>query len=457
VAVSAAILSCGPSTAPPPDPDRPRHYSPVGALPAAVPVSTFGEDGERVDPIESLQKLLDAGEVTFSHDPLTGYLPSVLAALDIPISSQVLIFSRTSLQTERIAPWVPRAIYFNDDVYVGHISDDIDPMSRRIVEVASVDPDDGGVFYFLPQDPNAKPQFVREGQNCLMCHHSRITMDVPGFMVRSVFTGRMGRPLITVQEAPTTDRTPMEQRFSGWYVTGTHGGPGHGGNVWAPEEAVNVDLSRRARYLDDFDFSAGSNVTDLSKFFDTSIYLSEHSDIVALLVLTHQTRLHNVITVMHETTRQALREQEAVRVTTGTRIAEGELLPITLAKIDNAVDQLVREMLFSGEAPLNGPIVGTSRFAEEFTARGPFDAKGRTLRQFDLQDRLFEYPLSYLIYTDAFDALPDFVKARIYRRLDAVLTGQDESGDFTHIDAATRTAIREILTETKPEFASAVN
>jgi hypothetical protein len=249
----------------------------------------------------------------------------------------------------------------------------------------------------------------------------------------------------------------MEQRFSGWYVTGTHGGPGHGGNVWAPEEAVNVDLARRARYLDGFDFSAGANVTDLSKFFDTSIYLSEHSDIVALLVLTHQTRLHNVITVMHETTRRALREQEAVRITTGTRIAEGELLPSTVVQIDNAVDQLVREMLFSGEAPLNGPIEGTSGFAEEFTARGPFDSRGRTLREFELEDRLFRYPLSYLIYTDAFDALPDFVKARIYRKIDAVLTGQDRSGDFAHLDASTRTAIREILFETKPDFAAAVN
>ena len=111
-------------------------------------------------------------------------------------------------------------------------------------------------------------------------------------------------------------------------------------------------------------------------------------------------------------------------------------------------------MLFSGEAPLNGPIRGTSGFAEEFTARGPFDTKGRTLRTFDLDDRLFRYPMSYLIYTDAFDALPDFVKARIYRRIDTVLTGQDRSGDFSHLDEATRNAIREILRDTKPDFAA---
>jgi hypothetical protein len=400
--------------------------------------------------------MLDAGEVVFSHDSVMGYLPSLLAALDIPVSSQVLIFSRTSLQTERIAPWAPRAVYFNDDVYVGHVADDTDPMSGRIVEIASVDPDDGSAFYFLPQDPNQPPKFVREGQQCLMCHESGITEDVPGVMVRSVLTGRMGRPIIPVQEAPTTDRTPMEQRFAGWYVTGTHGSTVHGGNVYAPQESHELDLGQRSQYLDNFDFSVGSNVTDLTDRFDTSIYLSEHSDIVALLVLSHQTRVHNLITLAHEQTRRALREQDAARITRGLVIPEGELLATTEVAIDNVVDRLVREMLFSGALPLEGPIEGTSGFTEEFAQRGPFDEQGRTLREFELNDRLFRYPLSYLIYTDAFDALPDLTRRRAYVRIDQILRGEDTSGDFNHLDAATRQAIREILVATKPDFEAAL-
>jgi len=438
------------------DESRPRHHTPTGLLPAAAPISTFGPNGERTDPMVSLQAMLDAGDVVFSHDSVMGYLPSLLAALDIPISSQVLIFARTSLQTERIAPWAPRAVYFNDDVYVGHVADDTDPMSGRIVEIASVDPDDGSAFYFLPQDPDQAPKFVREGQQCLMCHESGITEGIPGVMVRSVLTGRMGRVIIPVQEAPTTDRTPMEQRFSGWYVTGTHGSTIHGGNVYSEQESHELDLGQRSQYLDNFDFSAGSNVTDLTDRFDTSIYLSEHSDIVALLVLSHQTRVHNLITLAHEQTRRALREQDAARITRGLEIAEGELLPTTEVAIYSVVDRLVREMLFSGALPLESPVEGTSGFTEEFPQRGPFDDQGRTLRQFQLEDRLFEYPLSYLIYTDAFDALPDITRNRAYVRIDEILRGEDDSGDFAHLDAATRQAIRQILVATKPDFEAAL-
>jgi hypothetical protein len=423
----------------------------------AAPVSTVGPDGERIDPVASLQTLLDAGEVRFSHDPVTGYLPSVLAALDIPVSSQVLVFSRTSLQVTYIAPWVPRAIYFNDDVYIGYVGDDIIPMDQRIVEVASMDPDDGGAFYFLSQNPDKEPQFVREGQTCLMCHDSGVTEGVPGVMVRSVLTDRMGDPVRPVQDEPTTDRTPMERRFAGWYVTGTHGAAAHGGNVWTPELEHEIDAGRREAYVESFDFTPGANVTDLTRRFDTSIFLSEHSDLVALLVLAHQTRIHNLITLTHEETLEALRAQNAARVTRGIEVPEGELLPTTEDAIDHAVDRLLREMLFSGAAPLDGPVKGTSGFAEEFEARGPFDARGRTLRAFDLHDRLFRHPLSYLVYSQHFDALPDVARLRVYASLDRVLRGDDRSGDFDHLDAPTRTAIREILLETKPDFAAAVS
>lgn len=425
-------------------------HVPTIALPPVAPISATDEDGEWIDPIESLQALLDAGEVDFEYDPVTGYLPALLAALDIPVSSQTLIFSRTSLQTEKIAPWAPRGVYFNDDVYIGYVSDD-SPM----LEIASIDPDDGGIFYVLPQDPSAPPNFLHETRLCLGCHEANPTMNVPGVLVRSTLTDRMGRPIQTLQSEQVTDQTPWHERFAGWYVTGTHGGPSHGGNVRAELESFEVDNAQQ--FLRDFDLSGGGNMTDLTGQFDVSVYLSEHSDLVALLVLTHQTRVHNVITHVHRTVEDALRDQTAARITLGVEIPESGLTPTTEIRIESAVDQMVREMFFSGAVPIPGPVRGTSTYAEEFEARGPFDSEGRTLREFELDTRLFRYPLSFLVYTDAFDALPDLAKDRAFRRFEEVLSGADTSEDFAHLDAATRTAIREILLATKPDFAAFVN
>jgi len=178
--------------------------------------------------------------------------------------------------------------------------------------------------------------------------------------------------------------------------------------------------------------------------------------IVALLVLAHQTRLHNVITLLHSGVKDAMRSQRAAVVSRGVELPESGLLPATETAIASKVDRLVREMFFAHEADLGGPIVGTTSFAEDFTARGPTDPMGRSLRDFDLDRRIFRYPLSFLIYSDAFDALPPAVAGRVYDGIDAVLTGLDRRDDFQHLDEATRVAIREILLATKPAFAEHV-
>lgn len=426
-----------------------RPHVATGPLPPPAPISTVDKDGELIDPIAGLQALLDAGEVTFSFDSVTGYLPSVLAALDIPLSSQTLIFSRTSLQTMNISPWAPRGIYFNDDVYIGYVSDE-----SPILEIGSVDPDDGGTFYILPQDPDSPPNFLRQTRDCLGCHEAGPTMRVPGFLVRSTVVDRHGWTIRTLHDEQVTDRTPWEERFAGWYVTGTHSGASHGGNVRAELESHEVD--NPDQFAASFDLSGGGNVTDISDRLDLSVYLSEHSDLVALLALTHQSRIHNVITTVHRTVEEALRDQTAARVTRGIEIPESGLTATTEVRIDSSVEQLVREMLFTNEAPLPGPVQGSTSFAAEFEARGPFDAQGRTLRTFDLQTRLFRYPLSYLVYTEAFDAIPELAKSRVYSRFEDVLSGRDQSEDFGHLDPSMRAAIRRILMETKPDFAAAV-
>ena len=115
-------------------------------------------------------------------------------------------------------------------------------------------------------------------------------------------------------------------------------------------------------------------------------------------------------------------------------------------------EPLVKALLFSDAAPLTDAVKGTSNYATEFSALGPRDGNGRSLRDFDLRTRLFRYPLSYMIYTEAFDGMPSAVKSYVYRRLRQVLGGQDTSKDFSHLSAADRTAILEILRATKPDL-----
>ena len=379
------------------------------------------------DPIARLQAQLDAGEVTLAHDSLLGYLPALLKTLHIPVSSQGLVFSRTSLQTDKITPWSPRAIYFNDDVYIGYVQE------STFLEVAAVDPVRGAVFYTLSQEPRARPVFSRETTTCLMCHQSRAaTGGVPGFMVISTLTDRYGYPVVGMHDGSTSDATPMKQRFAGWYVTGSAGPAGHAGNVYSPKLAH--EITDKPAYRTQLNMHAESGRTDLAGKFDSAPYLSAQSDLVALMVLVHQTVVHNLITAVHEAAPDAVFEDSMARVS------------------GRDVEKLVRAMLFVGEATLDGPVRGTTSYAQDFANAGPRDAKGRSLRDLDLEKRLFKYPLSFLIYSDSFNALPDLAKGEVYRQLRDVLTGVDPSTEFKQVTASDRAAILEILHATKPDF-----
>jgi hypothetical protein len=391
------------------------------------------------DAITRLQKQIDSGATTLAFEPGRGYLRAVLQALRIPVSSQGLVFSRTSLQLDRIAPWSPRALYFNDDVYVGWVQ------GGPILEVASVDPKLGAVFYSLAQEPSAKPQFAREGSTCLVCHDSSsITGGVPGLIMRSVLPDRYGYSMSTLRDGPTTDQMPLDLRWGGWYVTGTHGEQSHMGNLMAPVLAHEAGNPRT--YMTRVGVTRAQNVTDLGSRFDTEPYLSPYSDIAGLMVFAHQTHVHNLITIAHYEARKALYEEELAG-RSGAAHSER-----TLERVRATAEPLVRAMLFVKEAPLAAPLEGTSGFAEEFAALGPRDARGRSLRELDLERRLFKYPLSYLVYSESFDALPAVVKGYVYRRFREVLAGHDAT--MTHLSTADRQAVLEILQATKPDFAA---
>jgi hypothetical protein len=391
------------------------------------------------DPVALLQAEIAAGRRTLAHDSAHGYLPALLAALEIPVSSQVLVFSRTSLQTDRIAPWTPRALYFNDDVYVGFVQE------SPFLEVAAVNPTTGGVFYTFNQQERERPIGNRESMTCLMCHQSRATTGgVAGFMVLSTVADRMGYPITGVHGGSTTDETPLAERWGGWDVTGTVGANGHAGNRYAKQLSHEVD--DKSAFRNSFKAAGTTAPTSLGALFDTTRYLTGQSDAVALMVLTHQTVVHNRITAVHEAAREA----------SMSALSTGGAADTVTPRLRGAVENLVRSMLFIGEAPLTAPVSGRTSFASDFAKRGPFDTKGRSLRTFDLEHRLFRYPMSFLVYSSAFDALPAVAKREVYARLRVVLRGQAGTPDLA-MSAVDRTAITEILEATKPDFAAGIS
>lgn len=368
------------------------------------------------DPVARLNERLRRGEVTLEKNEQSGYLPSVLSALGVSIDSQVLVFSKTSFQAPRINPTNPRAIFFNDSVSVGWVR------GGPVLEFVAQDPKQGSIFYTLEQSAAGTPQFERN-DTCVMCHVSEATHYVPGLFVGSVFPSVNGTTMYG--PAYTTDhRSPFELRWGGWFVTGTHQATRHMGN------AVATDPSDLGAMIT----PETVHVTNLTGRFDMTGYVSTYSDIVALLVLEHQAQMLNLIT----------------RVGWEARVG-GEVAHRPFA---SAVEEFVDYLLFIDESPLPGPIAGPTPFAKRLSESGPRDARGRSLRDLDLTHRLLKYPCSYLIYSEAFDALPAEAKDAVYQRMWEVLNGRATDARYGVLSADDRTAIIEILRDTKKDLPS---
>jgi hypothetical protein len=363
--------------------------------------------GTPQDAVSRLARRIASGETKLTYDTTFGYLPSVLQALNVPESSQILVFSKTSFQAPRIAPRMPRALYFNDEVTVGYVR------GGDVVELTAVDPKLGVMFYTIDQERVPRPKVDRQEQ-CLQCHASGSTLGVPGLVVRSVYPDRNGMPIFQAGSFLTDHRSPLEQRWGGWYVSGSAGGAKHMGNT--------------------IDGKGKLDITDLKEFFDTGAYLRPSSDIVALLMIEHQTRMTNLITRVGWETQMALHDREVMNKALGD--APGTPSESTDRRINNAVEELVRYMLFTDESPLTAPVTGASGFAEEYQKKGLRDRKGRSLRDLDLRTRLLRYPCSPLIYSEQFRALPDVARTRALLRIKQMLTEKKQ------------TAVLEILADT---------
>ncbi len=418
----------------------------IAGLLAPVPLNAMqsGDAEQSEDRVARLQSKLESGSEALAFDSVTGWLPSVLAALDVPVSSQTLVFSRTSLQTDHIGPWAPRALYFNDDVYVGFVQE------GGIIELAAVEPSGAAAFYSLSQDGTSPPHIQRETTTCLMCHESRsLTGGVPGFLMRSVLTDRLGYPIGEIHEGVTSGRTPFEQRWGGWYVTGSPG-VSHAGNAHAPD--LRSDVGDVRSYVRDFDFASAREATVVGRRFNPAPYLSPHSDAVALSVLAHQVQVHNLIALARQTAETAMRESGFFSAAAMQEATLNDLHGAARTRLTSVVNRLVDGLLFVGVQPLPAPLRGASAFTEEFQVRGPRDTSGRSLRDLDLETRTFRYPLSFLIYSEAFDALPTVVKEPLYGRLGDILSGSVDGPEYEHLGPETRRTLLEILSETMIDF-----
>lgn len=391
---------------------------------------------ESADPVAKFWQRVSTGEVKLVTTDEKTFLQQVLRELRMPVESQVLVYSKTSLQNALIGPATPRAVYFSEDVYAGWVQ-------GGSIELIGIDPADGPHFYILsyPFKKSQRPELTTQ-ENCLSCHESSRTGGVKGMLVRSVYVDDAGQPLLRHGSFLSGHESPLAERWGGWYVTGKHGEERHMGNVIAQETETDVTLDREK----------GANVTSLERFIATEPYLTKTSDIVALMVLEHQVVMQNKITEAGKSVREAMARQHDLQVAFKepvTDTPQGSALSV----INGQVDRLLKHMLFIEEYPLKDDgIEGSAAFQDVFLRDRRESKDGRSLKDFQLRTRLFKHRCSYMIYSKAFEVLPAAFKEKFYERLWKVLNGQETSPDFASLSESEREYIRDILLATKKDL-----
>jgi len=353
--------------------------------------------------VDRLNKKLQDGSAKLVFDEKSGYLKSVLDLLNVPVESQVMVYTQTSLQAQHIKMDNPRAIYFNDAVAIAYIR------GAGFVEIVAQDPKMGSVFYLVHQVPVAQANFGRESSQCLRCHLSWDTLGVPGMSVLTTFPRKSANDY--ANGGFVDHYKPIAERWGGWYVTGKQVPARHMGNFpLIISKPMATPPPARESLVGQFNLDG---------------YLTPYSDVVALMVLEHQAHFANLVT----------------RVNYETRLGEQ-------SRIAEAADALAEYMLFVEEAKIPSPIVGSSGFTEKFSSLGPKDSQGRSLHELDLKTRLLKFPLSYMIYSPAFKGMADAPKQLVMRHINRVLSGEIAGEKYAYLTPEIRAAIREILNQT---------
>lgn len=387
----------------------------------------------------ALEKAQEQGKVSIDRTDDWAVLHGVLKQFNIPEESQVMVFSKTSKQNDRISPATPRVVYFGDNAYVGY-------SYGGLLEVSVIDPKLGPIFYLAdPHVEKKEPIRFTRDQSCLSCHGGPFSPEVPGVIVRSVCPGPEGHPIMSQGSTVVDTTTPFEDRWGGWYVTGKHGKAVHKGNVTAEENGESVKL----------DLLPGQNITDLGKFFDIEPYPRKTSDIVALMVLEHQTSTQNILTKANQASIRAMHMQKSLQKELGEPILDE---PTGTARriIDHCAEDVVDALLFKDEAALpEGGIEGNGDFQAAFEKNGPRTPEGRSLKDMQLLTRLFKYRCSYTIYGITFQNLMPQLKTTVFQRLTEALEGKAKLNRYDYLGERERKNIMAILATTVPDAPAA--
>lgn len=384
------------------------------------------------DPMAVLAAAWKSGEKSFPDDDPKALLRVVLKELGIPAESQGMVYSKTSKQNNLITPGNPRALYFGDNAYVGYVP-------GGSIEVVATDPVLGPVFYMLDLGKTGRAGWVERSNSCLQCHGTSRTELVPGMLVRSVYVNEDGHPLLGAGTFLTDHASPLKERWGGWYVTGTHGEERHMGNTIATEEDDGSV---------EFDFDAGANWTSLEEKIDTSKYLEPTSNIVALMVLEHQCTMDNLLTKAAMEYRRLVYLQHAINPEAD--VIHGEGMAARSAR--EQAEEIVRYMLFCSEVDLGDGVEGNGAYVAAFESLGPETSEGDSLREMRLYGRLFKNRCSYMIYATSFDTLPEVVRDHVLTRIWEIVSGEDESEEYSHLGRSEKKRILSIVKETVPRL-----
>ncbi|MCB1099957.1 MAG: hypothetical protein KDN22_30610 [Verrucomicrobiae bacterium] len=395
-------------------------------------------EAEVADPLSLwLADVMD-GKVIIPEEEQSGrgLVERLLRDLKIPVSSQVMVFSKTSLQRRPVTPENPRAIYFNDEVYLGWM-----PGGR--VEVSSFDPNVGSIYYYERDFDDGKelPLFYRE-RRCIGCHAGSATNFIPGPMGMSVFANETGRPMKTVMSFELAGHdVDFRDRWGGWYVTGNQGALRHMGNAQLEQVDGKPTIDREKRV----------NLESLGAFFSEDKYPTKGSDILAILLLDHQISMHWRLTEAHYRVRQAIYDRAEAEEGKEPRSDYD-------TELETATELVVRYLLFADEVSLGADKVAEgSTFRDAFLAARKPARDGRSLRDLRLKGHIFEYRCSYMIYSAAFAGLPAPLKESIFQRMRQVLNPDEQVEGYTHFSADEKRAIISILSDTVPEFGAIGN
>jgi hypothetical protein len=365
------------------------------------------------DPFTQLKGKLELGDLALDRSGELPFLKSLLNALDISPASQMLVFSTTSLQLRFITPGNPRALYFNEDVYLGYI-----PGGR--LEIVSVDPKLGGIYYIFDIPKGDAPMQIERSNRCMNCHAAPEVGRVPGLLVQSVIPGRRGGSLESFRSEETGHGIPFSDRYGGWYVTGDDGIKDHWGNTIG--EYVNGEIQRRP-------IKPGA-------LFSYDRYLAKNSDILAQMIHEHQVGFVNRAVRAAYTARKIRHE------------ANGQLGAKEAKALDVEAEKLTRYLLFADEAALPAPVRGVDAFKQAFRKNRKVSAEGISLKDLNLKTRLFEHRCSYMIYSQSFQGLPGVLKQRVYRSLGVALNPAAPKKEYAYLPDSEKRVIRAILKAT---------